>query len=399
MDDGAAGSVTSLPVAVSPSNASLQRLARLASKAPRRPADVRMLARFAANGDCRLATLGFAARVDFDRLLRGTRFEAPFGQSPFAFRRGTRFEGRLHENGYAPLLDLFRTHLGYGAADAGVVDVREGFEKSYQGMTARAQHTELLVRKIVKGAKDAPNLIDGAVLTRVVGGIRAFFEADAVAARFEEPIHVGEVKSFPTVDGHADPEKVGAAVSQVAIYILLLRDLVGKVGGLPELVSSNALLITPLNTGLRPTLTMKAVGREVDRAHRILARAPDATQIAAALPDGLPTFAAVADEAAPERARVAAVSRLADEVGTTYRPVCLSACGLSRLCRYRAASAGEPARVGASLVRLLPGVRSLDRVGELVDGATALPEERPVAEQLVQAARLRERFAPEAGTA
>src|ERR1700761_3676175 len=95
-----------------PSSASLERLARLAGNAPRRPADVRMLARFAANSDCRLAALGFAARVDFDQLLRGTHFEAPFGQSPFAFRRGTRFEGKLRENGYAPMLDLLRTRLG-----------------------------------------------------------------------------------------------------------------------------------------------------------------------------------------------------------------------------------------------------------------------------------------------
>src|SRR5262245_20344356 len=94
-------------------NDPVQRLEALAGKAPRRAADVRTLARFAANSDCRLAVVGFAARVNLDRLLEGTRFEAPFGQSAFAFRRGTRFEGRLRENGYAPMLDLLRAHLGH----------------------------------------------------------------------------------------------------------------------------------------------------------------------------------------------------------------------------------------------------------------------------------------------
>lgn len=208
-----------------------------------------------------------------------------------------------------------------------------------------------------------------------------------------KPIHVGEIKSFPTVDGRADPEKVGAAISQVAIYILLLRDLVAYVGAKPEIVSAEALLITPLNTGLRPTMTIKAVGREVDRAQRILTQVPGAAEIADAVPDDVPRFEQIADRAAPEGVRIEDANRLADVVGTTYRPACLSACGLSRLCRDRAHVAGEPARVGGALTRLLPGICSLDRVRELADGKLASPEEQPVAEQLLRAARLRERLA------
>jgi hypothetical protein len=337
--------------------------------------------------------------VDFDRLLAGTRFEAPFGQSPFAFRRGTRFEGRLREDAYAPMLDLLGTHLGSDLRGGRVANLREGFAKSYQGMAARARQTEKLVQKIVTGASDAPNLIDGAVFSRRVGEIPAYFEADAVAAHLGAPIHVGEIKSFPTVDGRADPDKVGAAVSQVAIYILLLRDLVARLGAKPDLVSSEALLITPLNTGLRPTLTIKTVGREVDRAHRILTQVPSVTAIASALPPGLPTFNRIADVTAPENHRIEAANGLADAVGTTYRPACLSACGLSRFCRERAHLAGEPARVGGALVRLLPGIHSLDRVGELASGALPTPDEQPVAEPLLHAARLLRRLAPEGGSA
>jgi hypothetical protein len=53
----------------------------------------------------------------------------------------------------------------------------------------------------------AYNLIDGGVLTTSVGGVRAYFEADALAAGAHGPVRIGEVKSFPVVDDRGDPEK------------------------------------------------------------------------------------------------------------------------------------------------------------------------------------------------
>lgn len=355
---------------------------------------MRALAKLAANSDCKLAALGFAARVDFDTMLDQTPFEVPYGQSPFAFRRGLRFEASLRERGYAPVFDLLHAHLGHDVTAASAVNMREGFKSGYRGMKDRAKETAVRIRAIASRAPGAPNLIDGAVLTREVGGVRAYFEADAVAARFGGPLHVGEIKSFPTVDGRADPESVGAAISQVAIYILLLRDLVAYVGAKPDLVSMDALLITPRNTGLRPTLSIKAVGREVDRAERILTRAPSAVEIAGSLSDDLPGFGVVSDKAAPEAQRLEAAHQLAECVGTTYRPACLSACGLSRLCRARSHASGDPLRVGGTLARILPGISSLDRAFELAHGSMASPEERPAAEQLVRASRLRQKLIP-----
>jgi hypothetical protein len=266
---------------------------------------VRTLAKYAANSECALAAVGFAARVDFDRLLAKTRFEAPYGQSPFAFRRGNLFEERLRKNDHAPTLQLFKEHLGYDSANARVENLRKEFAKNTDGLAKRAARTAELIRMIASGTRGAPNLIDGAVLTREIGGVQAYFEADAVAAHFENPILVGEIKSFPTVDGQADADKVGAAISQVSIYILLLRELVESLGGSGQLVSGDALLITPRNTGLQPTMTRKPVGRSVDRAARIMDQAPRAADIAAALPAALPSFGTVAEAALPEDARLA----------------------------------------------------------------------------------------------
>ncbi|WP_437656845.1 hypothetical protein [Sorangium sp. So ce1182] len=366
------------------------RLASLAGDAPRRRANVRELARYAATSSCNLAVAGFAARVDFDRLLQGTSLAAPFGQSPFAFRRGNRFEELLRRDGHEPLLALLKENLGYDTAGAKVANLREGQPRNKAGLEGRAKTTAELMKKIIAGSKAAPNLIDGAVFQREVGGVLAHFEADAVAARFGQPVHVGEIKSFPTVDGQADPDKVGAAVAQVSIYILLLRELVERVGGKPEIVSTEALLITAKNTGLQPTMCVKPVGREVDRAARILDQAPTVDEVAASIPASTPAFAAVAT--GDEAARLDALAKIADVVGTAYQPACLASCGLSRFCRERAHDDGAPCRMGGQLVRLLPGIASLDRAGELGRGAPAAVEEAAVADQLVRAARLRERL-------
>src|SRR5262245_33944429 len=85
-----------------------QRLEEIRGGAPRRSPTVRVLAAHAQHTDCHLAALGFAAGVDFDRLLEGTRFKAPFGQSPFALFRGLAFEKRLRDNDYAALRELLR---------------------------------------------------------------------------------------------------------------------------------------------------------------------------------------------------------------------------------------------------------------------------------------------------
>ncbi len=373
--------------------AASNHLSALAAGAPSRRPNVRSLAMFAANSTCRLATLGFAARVDFDTILAGTRYQAPYGQSPFAFRRGNRFEEGLRQDGHAPMLGLLRDALGYDVVDARVENLRQGFGRGPNVMQARADRTAVLVGDILAGKRGAPNLLDGAVLGRVVGGQAAFFEADAVAARFAEPIHAGEIKSFPTVDGQADPDKVGAAIAQVAIYILLLRELVDRTGGDPNVVSGDALLITAKNTGLQPTITVKPVGREVDRARRILDDAPSADDIASSLPAKVPGFVKVYK--GEESQRVDTAHRLADEVGTNYRPDCLSSCGFSRLCRDRAHSSGSPCRVGPQLLRLLPNVDSLDRAGALAAGSRPEEQERSVAGQLTRAARYRKLLAPD----
>jgi len=365
-------------------------LAALAGGAPKRRPSVRALADFSGHADCNLASLMFAAGVDPDRLLARTDYAAPFGQSPFAFSRGLAFERSLAEGGYGPILELLRERMGFGIRDARVANLRDGYPPTAPGMALRANDTRGRFAEMLRGRPEAPNLIDGAVFAAMVGGVRAHFEADAVAARARGPIHVGEIKSFPLVDERADPEKLGAALDQAAMYILLSKQLVADLGGDPDLVSTDAMLITPRNVGLRATLSVKNVERRVARAERLLARVPTIADMAALAPAGA-SLAAIADRTTEEARRLDALDGLADRVGTTYVPGCLSTCGLARFCRKRAFAAGLPQLAGGQAARLLPGVRSLDRAVELAEGAPPGPTEVPVAAQLARAARLYDR--------
>jgi hypothetical protein len=359
------------------------RLEALRGTAPRRSPTVRALAAYAAHSDCALATLGFAAGVDFDRLLRGTPCQPSAGQSPFAFARGLQFEERLRQNDYALLLGLLQARAGAPLPSPRIVNLRTS-----KGMAERSRKTLELLRQIVRGEPAAPHLIDGAVLRGWVGGVLAYFEADAVAACLGNQLQVAEVKSFPKVDERIDPDKLGAALDQAAVYILLARQEIDRVHGCgAQMVSERALLITPRNVGLTPTLSEQPVVQRIARIEGLLASVPRAADVAAAVPAGL-SFEPIGDEKQPARRRLELLSELADRVGTAYKPACLTTCGNAFFCRERAFRAGSPCVVGTGAVRQLPGVDSLARAAQLSAGEAPTAVERPAAELLAGAGAL-----------
>jgi hypothetical protein len=236
------------------------------------------------------------------------------------------------------------------------------------------------------GDKSAPNLVDGAVLIVQLGGHTGYLETDALALRFNGPIRVGEIKSFPVVDGRADPAKVGAAADQSAVYVLALEDLVAQLGGEPDkIVSSEILLITPLNTGMQPVLHVVDVSRRVAHHRRQLSGAPDLEKLIARIPEGL------AFPGGKHPDPVAALSAIAVHTGTSYGPSCLSFCGAARWCRARAREAGDPACLGEGAARLLPGIATLDRAVEISNGAMPDSNENVAVESLRRATRLIEK--------
>jgi hypothetical protein len=365
----------------------LEGLPDLRGAAAKRSPTVKVLAGYSGHTDCNVATLAFAAGVDMDRLLTGTPFQPQFGQSPFAFARGLQFEQSLRENGYAKALDLLRTEMHFAVRDARVRSLRDGFPRNRQGMLLRANETRDLVRQILAGERHAPNLIDGAVLTAQVAGATAYFEADALAARFDSPIHAGEIKSFPIVDGRADGTSAGAALDQAAVYILLTQRLVDDLGGDPDAaVSTLAMLIAPRNVGLTPTLVTQDVRARMRRISDLLGRPVPVRELGRGLSAGV--FGSIADQTVETARRMERMDRLVEQVGTKYTSTCLSTCGAARYCRARRVASGSPELGGPQLVRLLPNIPTLNRAADLVDGAPPSAIETPAAKQLRRAGRL-----------
>jgi hypothetical protein len=374
-----------------------KRLEEIRGGAPRRSPTVRALAAYAQHTSCQLATLGFAAGVNFDRLLTGTLLQMPFGQSPFAFSRGLAFEKLLRADDYAATRKLLSALPGFPVTGALVVNLREGYPKNKTAMPRRAADTLKLLQQIVRGDPTAPHLIDGAVLTTTIAGRAAYFEADALAALAQSMVHAAEVKSFPKIDERVDPDKLGAALDQVAIYILLARAAVLKLGGDPErLVSDRALLVTPKNVGMTPTLSEQRVSRRIERNRKLLDSIPDPADVIASVPHGL-SFGLVAETDADERQRLDLLNNFADRVGTCYEPSCLATCGNAKFCRERAFRAGTTNVTGTGAVHLLPEILTLSRAEELTRGAAPSTAEAPAAALLEHAGRLYDEATTRAG--
>jgi hypothetical protein len=360
-----------------------QLLGSAASKTP----TIRTLSAYARHSDCPTATLAIAARADLDCMCAGTDYEPVVGQDPQAFQRGETFEVRLKENGYGALIELLREMAGFPQSAVRIEDLRSRYPRNQRGLKLRARETRRLLRAIAEGGPDAPNLIDGAVITSTIAGEVAYFEADSLAAVSGGMLHVGEIKSFAYTDGRCDPEKLGAACDQAAWYILLCRLALTEMGLDSQVISDEAFIILPIGVGLTPTLLRQNIAGKVRRAQALLDAAPDPR----ALLDAHGTAVVFPGDDLDPHARLEALERLLDTVGTTYRPDCLRDCGLARLCRDRAHQNGLPQLCDSPIVRTLPGVASLPRAAELASGAAPGTGEEHAARALTRAAAVYDR--------
>ena len=304
------------------------------------------------------------------------------------------FERSIRSDGYARVLGLLRDRMGFTVENAKVVNLRVGYPRNRSGLQQRADQTRRLVEAILAHRADAPNLIDGAVLSAQVAGNASFFEADAIAARFDGPIHAGEVaKSFPIVDGRPEPGKLGAALDQVAIYLLLTQRLVSELGGNPEsAVSTTAMLIAPLNVGLQPTLATQQVRARLRRVRQLLERPLPVAELSSRLQPGV--FERVAEQSSDDKARLRELDHVVDIVGSRLTPECLSSrAGLPGTAAQppaTAVSGARPPSSGAEQSGLTASRCAIAGPGgqSLADGARPTPIETPIAKQLVRAQRL-----------
>jgi hypothetical protein len=373
----------------SKAGSSASAIAKVRGSAPSAPRSVRGLAAYANVHQCRTAAVAFAAGIDSSKILSKTGYEAPFGQSPFAISRGNSFERLLRKDGYASLLATLSEGLATDFSSAQVVDLRHGYPPTTEGRRQRAEKTRELLLDIVRSGRNRV-VLDGAVFRADVGGESAFFEADEVAIGVNGGILIGENKSWPVIDRRpADPDALGAALDQAAMYVLLARSVVANAGLDPHRISGDVLIITPRNTGLAPTLNRENIENRIYRLERLLAATPKAFEILATIPNTL-SFGAVGDTSRPLSDRISALEAIMQHAGTSYDAgTCMSSCVFATVCRLRLFQQGSPRIAGRSIAQATQDVPAgLPRIAEIAAGKRPEGSETRIAGTIQRAAAL-----------
>ncbi|CAM5642348.1 hypothetical protein [Streptomyces chartreusis] len=341
---------------------------------PAKALDARALAALAANPGCKRRAILDGAGVNKAALAGALGSPSAFGQSQFALTRGNAFEAKVKADGGAELLRLVREKLDRGAEPPAHARVPELTATGPEGRTAR---TALALRE----ATEAPGewtLLDHPMLALDVAGSPAFLEPDAVVVHPDGSWTVVEIKSFPMLDGSADPAKVGAAARQAAVYVLALEQVAARLESAPR-VRDRVLLVCPKDFSNLPT----ASAVDVRKQHAVTARQLDRLTRIEDIADALPAGTCFSPEL-PAADLTAAV----ESVPATYAPECLSACELAFHCRARSLESGAVTSLGRSVRAELGGLTTVEDVLSAARGESGDPDDPAVA-ALRRAARLR----------
>ncbi len=310
-----------------------------------------------------------------DKARLATALGAPsgFGQSQFALTRGNAFEARVKADGGAELLRLAHARLDPGAEPPAGAAVPDLAAHGPEGRTAR---TALALREATRAG--GWTLLDHPMLALDVAGSLAFLEPDAVVVHPDGSWSVVEIKSFPMVDGAADPAKVGAAARQAAVYVLALEEVAARLDPVPE-VRHRVLLVCPRDFSNLPAGSAVDVRRQRAVTARQLARLTRIEEITETLPENT-CFAP--DRPAEE------LTAAVEAVPAAYAPECLSTCELAFHCRDRARETGAVTRLGRPLRAELGGLATVAEVLSAARGASGEAADPAVA-ALRRAAALR----------
>ncbi|MFE7437012.1 hypothetical protein ACFU78_28905 [Streptomyces tendae] len=343
---------------------------------PAKALDARALAALAANPGCRRRAILDGAGVDKAALASALGSPSAFGQSQFALTRGNAFEAKVKADGGAELLRLVHERLDRGAEPPAEARV-EVPDLSATGPEGRTARTALALREAT-GTPGAWTLLDHPMLALDVAGSPAFLEPDAVVVHPDGSWTVVEIKSFPMLDGSADPAKVGAAARQAAVYVLALERVAARLDPAPR-VRHRVLLVCPKDFSNLPTASAVDVRKQRAVTDRQLARLTRVEDIADALPEGV-----CFSPELPAEELAAAV----EAVPAAYAPECLSACELAFHCRAGSREAGAVTCLGRPVRAELGALSTVEDVLAAARGEAGDPDDPAVA-ALRRAARLR----------
>ncbi|NEA87510.1 hypothetical protein, partial [Streptomyces sp. SID14436] len=327
--------------------------------------DARALAALAANPGCGRRAILDGAGVDKAALARALGAPSAFGQSQFALVRGNAFEAKVKADGGTELLRLAHERLDRSAEPPSGAHVPD---LSAVGPAGRAARTALALREAT-ASPGTWTLLDHPMLALDVAGSVAHLEPDAVIVHPDGSWTVVEIKSFPMLDGAADPAKVGAATRQAAVYVLALEEVAARLDPAPR-VRHRILLVCPKDFSNLPTASAVDVRKQRAVTARQLARLTRVEDIADALPEGI-----CFSPELPAEQLTAAV----EAVPATYAPECLSTCELAFHCRDRSRASGAVTPLGRPVRAELGGLTTVEDVLAAARGEAGDPDDPAVA--------------------
>ncbi|MEU1287010.1 hypothetical protein [Kitasatospora sp. NPDC005856] len=356
------------------------RLSRLRGDRPPQPYSARKITALTANPACSRRAVLDASGVDKTALAQRMGYEPRFGQSPFAIAREEAFKAFVKWGAYAELIRLLREELGVPVEEAKLQDLTD-----VGGITTtavRERETRSLIEAIAAGDQDRL-ILQNPVLTLEVAGQLAYLEPDALTHRIDGKFHIVAIRSFPAIDGQANPTAVAQTAKQAAVHVLALRRAFAAAGLDTEQIADTFLLVCPKDFSNRPYLRQIDLRQEVDALAFQLTRLRRAESLVRDLP-----HTATLDIDQDPGELMESVGRLP----ASYVPDCLSFCEMARYCRDEADTQASPARLGSAVRNDLPGIDSTSTALAYLDRLLPQGEEAAETIELLLAAERLQRL-------
>ncbi|MBF6216193.1 hypothetical protein IU487_34940 [Nocardia puris] len=363
-----------------------KRLDVLRGSAARLPYNARSLAALENNPRCALRAVLDASGSDKSAIAAHAGYPTTYGQSVFAITRGNSFEAMVKANGGAELLRILRETLELDPTEVGHADLNEVAGDA----TPSVRHAKTCQQLVgVARGEIEGTLFDHPMLRLVVGGYPVFLEPDLVAFRVRGKFYIVEIKSFPIIDGQANPALLRSATTQAAAYIIALRAMFAEHGIEPDAVADTVVLVAPKNFSNRAVGATVDACKQVRNLARQLRRIEKIVDLVDQLPEGLTFDLGVGSDGEPRRPVDKLVEAL-EAVPANYRPECLSHCEMARFCRSRARESASLDVLGSAVREQFGGIDTATMAlglarGELIPA----PDQVEIAAALRHAARLR----------
>ena len=371
--------------------AKISRIDVLRGNLPKSAGNARSVAAIAQNPGCQRRTVLDAAGIKTFAIAEKIGYPTIRGQSPFAISAGNAFEERLKKgSNYQLLAEAVRPFVDLPSKNlrienAGAVG-RSADAAAW--LAARVTLTESILKNFAKGGRNAPHIVDHPMLAFDFAGARIFLEPDALALRVGGELELVEIKSYPVIDGQADPGKIAATAGQSAVYLLAMRATLKKLGFDPDMLRWSVILVAPRNFGRFPTAHRIPLKKKTMAIERVLKHAPSAEVILRNIDSQVTLDVDPKGKLSPETTAKALIKNL-QTLPALFVPDCLAACDLAMFCRDEAVRENQPARLGRHVRDSLGEIEDLDEALRLARSSSRNlpPDLRDVGQALQTAAR------------